>query len=407
MAISLRTRRALSAALGLTTGAALVLAGPAATSAGAPLPGAVRAAPLPAAYSASADADSLRLQSTALGGGLTDVYVARSEAVTDSEATPRVRATSRAAALGLAGGSLDVDSVTATAPPPSDPDAVGLDGVVLGVATLGAVQGDVEADWAGDSQCVPATAGVRPLGESTTTLARTTLAGVPGLLSLGSVEASSTTSRTFLQDGAGAGSSVVSETTSTLGDINLLGVVTIGVADPVVLRATSDGTTGRTSFGNPTVRLTAPGVNEVLTPNGVARNLTINLAAVRATLAVRAFTPTNANVGPRASSTLPAVVSVDLTVRDLFGNVLTSLSLGVGRASVAATAPAGGVECPAPPPVDTDGDGLTDDEEAGLGTDPLDPDTDDGGVLDGAEVAAGTDPLDGTDDFPGPVDTDG
>lgn len=52
---------------------------------------------------------------------------------------------------------------------------------------------------------------------------------------------------------------------------------------------------------------------------------------------------------------------------------------------------------------DMDGDGLTDDVETGLGTDPNDPDTDDDGRTDGAEVngAAGifTDPLDpDTDD---------
>ena len=49
---------------------------------------------------------------------------------------------------------------------------------------------------------------------------------------------------------------------------------------------------------------------------------------------------------------------------------------------------------PPPAPVDSDGDGLTDDEEAVLGTDPLQADTDGDGHTDGAEVANGTDPLD-------------
>ncbi|MDW7549711.1 hypothetical protein [Pseudoalteromonas peptidolytica] len=43
-------------------------------------------------------------------------------------------------------------------------------------------------------------------------------------------------------------------------------------------------------------------------------------------------------------------------------------------------------------PVDSDGDGLTDDEEATRGTDPNNPDTDGDGVLDGDEVTNGTDP---------------
>jgi len=46
------------------------------------------------------------------------------------------------------------------------------------------------------------------------------------------------------------------------------------------------------------------------------------------------------------------------------------------------------------PPVDSDGDGLDDAQEAALGTDPQRPDTDSDGQLDGEEVALGADPLD-------------
>ena len=44
-------------------------------------------------------------------------------------------------------------------------------------------------------------------------------------------------------------------------------------------------------------------------------------------------------------------------------------------------------------PGDADGDGLSDEEEAELGTDPQDPDSDDDGFDDGEEVAVGTNPL--------------
>ena len=44
--------------------------------------------------------------------------------------------------------------------------------------------------------------------------------------------------------------------------------------------------------------------------------------------------------------------------------------------------------------LDTDDDGLTDDEEEELGTDPNNPDTDGDGIPDGDEVDNGTDPLD-------------
>ena len=47
-----------------------------------------------------------------------------------------------------------------------------------------------------------------------------------------------------------------------------------------------------------------------------------------------------------------------------------------------------------PDPLDSDEDGLSDDEEEDLGTDPDDPDSDDDGVNDGDEVDCGSDPLD-------------
>ncbi|WP_052843589.1 Rib/alpha-like domain-containing protein [Corynebacterium epidermidicanis] len=53
----------------------------------------------------------------------------------------------------------------------------------------------------------------------------------------------------------------------------------------------------------------------------------------------------------------------------------------------------------APTPVDTDGDGLSDDVENAIGTDPKNPDTDGDGLTDGEEIKYGTDPKDpDTDD---------
>jgi len=67
----------------------------------------------------------------------------------------------------------------------------------------------------------------------------------------------------------------------------------------------------------------------------------------------------------------------------------------------------GGAVMPPPPatsaikgPVDTDGDGLTDEEEARLGTDPRNPDTDGDGLTDGEEVNIyKTDPLNPDTDY--------
>ena len=54
--------------------------------------------------------------------------------------------------------------------------------------------------------------------------------------------------------------------------------------------------------------------------------------------------------------------------------------------------------------VDSDEDGLTDDEEAELGTDPNDADSDDDGLADGNEVTLGTDPTSSDTDGDGFLD---
>lgn len=56
--------------------------------------------------------------------------------------------------------------------------------------------------------------------------------------------------------------------------------------------------------------------------------------------------------------------------------------------------------------IDTDDDGLPDDEEERLGTDPNDPDSDDDGLTDGEEVELGTNPLDPDTDGDGVSDGD-
>jgi hypothetical protein len=50
--------------------------------------------------------------------------------------------------------------------------------------------------------------------------------------------------------------------------------------------------------------------------------------------------------------------------------------------------------------IDTDRDGLSDGDELALGTDPRNPDSDQAGRLDGGEIADGLDPLDPADDYP-------
>jgi hypothetical protein len=57
-------------------------------------------------------------------------------------------------------------------------------------------------------------------------------------------------------------------------------------------------------------------------------------------------------------------------------------------------------------PTDADGDGLTNEEEAEIGSDPNDPDTDGDGLIDGEEVFLGTDPTNPDTDGDGFSDLD-
>ena len=59
-----------------------------------------------------------------------------------------------------------------------------------------------------------------------------------------------------------------------------------------------------------------------------------------------------------------------------------------------------------PDQADSDGDGLADGEEVALGTDPIQADTDGDGLADGEEVALGTDPMQADSDGDGLSDGD-
>lgn len=95
-----------------------------------------------------------------------------------------------------------------------------------------------------------------------------------------------------------------------------------------------------------------------------------------------------------ASIEVPVAAMVSLTVTGGQPDGATMESTALEFAAVEGSNPAtlDFVE-PAAVSIDIDGDGLTDDEEADLGTDPTNVDTDCDGVQDGGEINAGTDPL--------------
>ena len=96
----------------------------------------------------------------------------------------------------------------------------------------------------------------------------------------------------------------------------------------------------------------------------------------------------NTNTATPDSGSLPVLAfpsTLDVTATDIAGNTNTAI-ISITN--------------------DFDNDGLTNDDEAALGTDPNDADTDDDGVTDGQEVTDNTNPLDDCDSLNGtPLDT--
>lgn len=378
-------RPALSAAATASTALAFVLSG--ATAA--------QADPLPAPYTAAGQADVVTVDADLAGSDLLDVGIGHSATDADStRATDNATAESLNLELGLAGGSLPVDGATSVAPPSASDEYELVPADLSPLLDLGVIAGTTSAAWSGATACVPAAGGVRELSSASTQLASAevvdlSLAGQSQAVA--QVGASATTSRTTLVDVAGRGSTVATETTSEIGDISLLaGAVTVQVADPVRLLAASDGTTASVQYSNPTVVVRVAGEDAVTLNDVEGGTLTTNeldvLGLATAEVTATLLDPEDTSSGAAASATLDAVVSLNVRV-ELLGSELADVTLRVSPMQAAATAPTGGVECGAidPPGDDEDGDGLTDEQEEVVGTDPTDPDTDGDGVDDGAE----------------------
>jgi hypothetical protein len=450
--------RSLYALTTLATAGTLVLFVPGSAPAAPTTP-----APLPATYTADSHADLVNLQADLATQSLANAYVGHSEVQVDSNGglpaveglptpppTARVHAASSNLDVQLLGDTptVQTDYTDATAPPPQDPPAKTLLPLDLApLADVGVIQGDVSATYGSDTACPELADGVRGLGTSRTDLAGVTLVGLPSIPgiptihSVAAVGASFVDTSTELVDNPTGGDSVRSTSRLSLGDISLLdGAAIVRVSSPVTMRATSDGTSHTTSYSDPFVKVFLGGdtthpIDIPATGNPVSIPGLDVLGLATVDLQVRAFTPTDNSAGAKADLDLDAVVAVDLKV-DLgsgpAAQQLVDLHLGAGQMHTDATAPTGGVACEGPSgPVDSDGDGLTDDEETdvyhtdphnpdtdgdGLGdgqevhtthTDPLDPDTDDDGLTDGDEVNQyDTDPLDPDTDNDGLTDGD-
>jgi hypothetical protein len=316
------------------------------------------AAPLPAAYAARAHGDIVDLTADIAGqGSLADLVVGHGlSTVTSTGTTGSSSADSSNLDAGLVFGGLPInpDRASVTAPPSADPPAQDLADVPVDlVADVGLVTGDVQAAWAGNDACVPASGNDRVLSDARTTLAGLTLVDLPAPIgTLAEVTASQTRTRTALVDDADD-SDVVSTVATTVGDIDLLGgAVTVDVTNPVVLQARSDGTTGSAALVNPpTITATVGGTPVDIPLNASPQSIALPAALEPlADLTITAFTPTDQSSGATGQATLDALLRIDLEVVNVpLAPPVADISLAVAPMAVQASAPSGGVECQAGP----------------------------------------------------------
>jgi hypothetical protein len=347
--------------------------------------------PVPAPYSGSTHGDILSLDVQVLADllGIAGVTanVAHSATAVDSEGTPRSHAESANVDVGALGLGVGLVEAAADAPPSSTYDESLLQVDTPPLLDTALLTGTGQASWAGDAACVtPGT----PIAQSTTTTAGATVADLSALagllaplgtvlgdltdLNLAELGVASTTGTVQLEPN-GATNDVVATTTATLAATTLLGGRgEVTVESPVVLTATSDGTTGTATYSNPIVGvsldLDGDGTDELVTADlaadGGTLNATVDLASVTdpilgtvlgglaADVTVSLLGFQDLSTGATGEGVLDAVLSLKISlsatgvVAGLLGADLASVSLGLLPLSAIATAPEGGVECTVP-----------------------------------------------------------
>jgi putative cell wall-binding protein len=363
------------------TGTALTLPARAAT-ARPPAAGLVTAAAAGSpSFTAASSAHALDLTVLGtLGSRVAQVDLASSEGSANTSRTPRTVADASNLDIALFTGNPPNPALLAhvhqEAPPdnPTETSQSVLPLTIPGLLALGVSTARANARWTGDAACLPSGQSVQRSSVSTLDTTLLGIAGLDqGLLSLpGTVSTAQSTQLLTTP----AGRAVVSTARGSAASVDLFnGAVKIEVAKAPTLVAAANGTTG-------TVTWTAP----LITVNGKG----LDVANQRQTVTVPGGL-VEVSLGQLTNRTeTPTLASADATVLHLKVQLagLTVLDADLFPLSVSATAPAGGVIC------DSDGDGLTDDQETSgsqnpfghAPTDPNNPDTDGDGLSDGDEV---------------------
>ena len=378
-----RRRRALAAGVGLSTAAFY-------TVMTVPFAPAASAAPLPltTAATASSSVDLLRakvLSVPLLGVSAVDVSVGRASGSLNA-ANPRAVASADniattndlIATLGLEEVLLDelLGNVSQSAPPdntaPATDSLIPTDGGPLdaldAVLDLGVSNATAHARFFDDGTCLPTFPAFTKSRISTADAEVLGAIGVPGAVSV--------SHETRLVDNGlpNGGRDVVTEVSGSTATVSILGEPLLEVIAPPVLTVTADGTPGvdDVSYTAPVIRLAGTGGDlaefPFTTPGELGQLIEISVADP-----VVEVLPT----GVRA--TVAGAIHLKVTL----GGLIDVAQVDIFPMTAEATAPAGGVQCGTVG--DSDGDGLNDDVEQVIGTDPNDPDTDGDGTNDGDE----------------------
>lgn len=305
------------------------------------------AAPPTAPWSARATGTVAAVGVQAVGIDLADVGLASSDSLTSSQTVPRSRSESanlQAAVLGLP----ILRSTTSQVAPPDPGDAQ--TGSLLAVNALGIGLGALttrnEANWSGDGACVTT-------GPVTDTLTQTAGVGVAPLgINLLSTGIAATRGATSLVPTA-AGSlnhAVRSQATGTVTGVSVLGgAVQVGVAGTATLGSTATGTAGgaSVSYQAPLITVGSAQGTVSLVPG---QSTSVDLGAVGAvTVTAGLVSRTEAADGRSATGSVTV-----LTIAVRAGPAIAPLAratVGLLPLQTQATAPAGGIDCPPPPPV--------------------------------------------------------
>ena len=378
-----RRRRALAAGLGLTTAAFY-------TVMTVPFAPAASAAPLqlPTTATASSSVDLLRakvLSVPLLGFSAVDLAVGRASGSLNAGNPRAVASADNIAAtndlistIGLNEVLLDplLGNVSQSAPP--DNAAAATDSLIPSngspldaldpILDLGVSQASAHARFFADGTCLPTFPAFTKSSISTADAEVLGAIGVPGAVSV--------SHQTRLVDNGkpNGGRDVVTEVSGSTATVSILGDPLLEVIAPPVLTVKADGTPSAddVSYTAPVIRLAGTGGDlaqfPFTTPGELGQLIEISVADPVVTVL-----PT----GVRA--TVAGAIHLKVTLAGL----IDVAQVDIFPMTAEATAPAGGVQCGTVG--DSDGDGLNDDVEQVIGTDPNNPDTDGDGTNDGAE----------------------